>query len=86
MAGKMPIQTATPEQVEQCVVGLKRTIDRQAATIARQAAEIERLRVALETIVAGIDDDSRSHRHCTICADDALEKARAALEPDHDAR
>ena len=43
----MPIQTATPEQVEQCVLGLKRTVDRQAATIERQAAEIERLRGAL---------------------------------------
>ena len=48
----MPIQTATPEQVEQCVLGLKRTVDRQAATIERQAAEIERLRGALEEATA----------------------------------
>ena len=37
----MPIQTATPEQVEQCVLGLKRTVDRQAATIEHQARQLQ---------------------------------------------
>ena len=58
----MPIQTATPEQVESCIMGLKGTIDRQAATIDRQAAEIARLREALEqmcsSIIRAAEDDS----------------------------
>ena len=37
----MPIQTATPEQVEQCILGLKRTVDRQAATIERLTRQLQ---------------------------------------------
>ena len=52
----MPIQNAT---LEQCVSGLKRTVDRQAETIERQAAEIERLREALRQILA-LSTDKRA--------------------------
>ena len=82
----MPIQTATPEQVEQCVLGLKRTVDSQAATIERQAAEIERLRGVVETVLmiastdAGWYSASKDLAHIERIARDALR------EPDHDPR
>ena len=41
------VQTATPEQIADCVLTLKRHIDRVEAESARKDAEIERLRAAL---------------------------------------
>ena len=51
------VQTATPEQIADCVLTLKRHIDRVEADNRAKDAEIKRLRELLKAVEWGCGDD-----------------------------
>ena len=69
----MPIQTAT---LEQCVSGLKRTIDSQAATIERQARQLQDARAW----AALWKRASRGYRANYLWGKKRLEKSQAEIQ------
>ena len=71
------IQTATPEQVADCVLGLKRHID-------RLEAENQRYRKALERIGALSDSVNNFTSDATLAWFRALGIARVALKGESD--